>query len=616
MPGGDQGWFVVLADRDAALGVAQVLYRRSPPPQVVTHASGRPWLIGRWAESELVLARVGEVQVAVLGCCPVTATVLSAAASHARTAHDLDRLAARLPGSFHLLAAIEGKARVQGSVSGLRRVFRARIAGVTVAADRADILADLAGAAVDERWLATRLMYPLVPHPLADWIGWHGVRAVTDGCYLLINPDGTDRVVQWWSPPEPSLPLVEGAPIVREALCAAVAARTRAGGTISADLSGGLDSTPLCLLAARSTARVIAVTVGGADPGNDDLRWARPAASALDGVEHLVFHPHELPAMYEDLNQAGDGQDSPLARVRINARDTHIARLLVGCGSRLHLAGHGGDEVLQAPPDPCLHTTAWAHPRIAASHLQGHRAWSRWPLPATLRALADRRTYAEWLAANADKLNVAPPSPRTPDLGWGPALRLPPWATVNAAGAAASLLRQAAATAEPLAPTRGQHAALQMVRFGASVARHLAQIMARAGLPMALPYFDDRVVEACLAVRLHERTTPWRYKPLLVEALRDVVPAAVLQRTTKGGFGADVHAGLRRHRADLAALCDDSVLARLGLVDAGALRAACLGMHPPTLSLPALEATLGCEAWLRAQSLTASASGFHTGASR
>jgi hypothetical protein len=53
------------------------------------------------------------------------------------------------------------------------------------------------------------------------------------------------------------------------------------------------------------------------------------------------------------------------------------------------------------------------------------------------------------------------------------------------------------------------------------------------------------VVEACLAVRPHECSTAWRFKPLIVEAMRDLVPAAVLQRTTKGDFSADGHTSLR-----------------------------------------------------------------------
>lgn len=565
---GGQDWFVVLADHDAAAGLTETLCAYAP--QVVAHPSGRPWLIGRWAVDQLVSAQAGPVRVAVIGCCPVTAAALSTAASRVRTASDVDRLAAGLSGSFHLVAAAGGQIRVQGSVAGLRRVFHTRVSGMTVAGDRADILADLAGAPVDERQLAVWLLSPFVPHPLADACGWQGVHAVPDGHYLLVDPDGPDREMGWWDPPEPVVALAEAAPLVAETLAAAVAARTRAGGTISADLSGGLDSTTLCYLAADGP-QMVAVTLGGCDPAHDDTAWAQQAAAGLGGVEHLMFDPAQLPPRYADISAAGHGQDTPFARVRNSARDAHLAQLLAERGARLHLAGHGGDEVLQAPP-AYLHTTFRTHPGVAANHLRGWRARGRWPLAATARQLVDRRSYRGWLAANADQLTGAPPTSRTPGLGWGTALRVAPWASPDAVDAATALLREAAASAEPFAPIRGQHAAVQLIRTGAHLARHLGQVTARAGLPLELPYFDDRVVEACLAVRLHERTTPWRYKPLLVEAMAGVVPAPMLARTTKGAYGADVHAGLRRHRADLVALCDNLVLAQLGLVDAGALR--------------------------------------------
>ncbi|MGH8887588.1 MAG: asparagine synthase-related protein [Egibacteraceae bacterium] len=606
-----QAWFVVLPDCEAALPVAEAL--RPYTPQVVPHPSGRPWLTGQWSTGELVLADRGQVQVAVIGCCPVTAAELFALTRRVREMSDLDRLGAGLSGSFHLLATIGGRVRVQGSVSGLRRVFSARVGAVTVAADRADVVADLAGAGVDEQWLSARLLYWLVPHPLADQSPWRGVRAVPEGCYLLAERDGSDHLVRWWSPPEPGLPLAEGAPLAGEALSAAVQARTPASGTISCDLSGGLDSTPVCFLAARGGSRLVAVTVGGVDPDHDDARWAERAARELDGVERLVLDPQELPLMFADVGQAGDGLDEPFAGARDRARLTSIACRLVERGSRLHFVGLGGDEVLQAPPS-YLHTTARTHPRIAVSHVRGYRARRRWPLGATVRGLADHRTYREWLAASADELTAPPPPREAPSLGWGPALRLPPWATPQAVDATRALLRQAAATAEPLAPTCGQHAAVERVQFGARSVRHVVRFMARLGLPLAVPYLDDRVVEACLAVRLHERTTPWRYKPLIVEAMRGIVPAAVLARTTKGEFSVDWHAGLRRNRAHLAALFDDLALARLGIVDADALRAACLGLYPPSVPMPALDRTLACEAWLRSLAPTTSATG--TGASR
>jgi asparagine synthase (glutamine-hydrolysing) len=161
------------------------------------------------------------------------------------------------------------------------------------------------------------------------------------------------------------------------------------------------------------------------------------------------------------------------------------------------------------------------------------------------------------------------------------------------------LLYEAAASAQPLAPTRGQHATLEQLRGVGYLTRNIAGNMARAGLPLASPFLDDRVIEACLAVRLHERTTPWRFKPLIVEAMRDLVPAALLQRSTKGDFSADWHTGLRNARPHLDSLLDDLELGRLGLVDVDILRKVCLGLYPYTLSPVALDRTLACEAWLR-----------------
>jgi asparagine synthase (glutamine-hydrolysing) len=595
-PDGGQTWFVVLPDCDAARDVAAALTPHAA--QTLPHSSGWPWLIGRWGADDIVVSQGGSVQVAVIGCCPVTATGLSALTHRVRTVADLDQLGGQLPGSFHLVAAINGQIRVQGSVSGLRRVFSTQVGQVTVAADRADVLAGLAGAAVDEQWLAARLVYPYLPHPVADGCPWQGMQPLADDCYLLIGPGQPARAVRWWRTPEPLVPLVEAAPAVAQTLAAAVEARTQAGGVISCDLSGGLDSTPICFLAALGNSKVIAVTLVSADSGHDDARWAQLAAGHLNGTEHLTLDMQQLPLMYTDVGEGGVGADEPHIVIRDHAWITCVARQLVARGSRLHLRGLGGDQVLQAPP-AYLHTTATTSPRVATNHLRGRRAVSGWPLAATLRELADRRSYRQWLADTVDDLIAPPPARDMPNLGWGPAVRLPPWATAQAADAARTLLHQAAAGAQPLAPTRGQHATLEQLRSVGYFTRHVAGIMARAGLPLAVPFLDDRVVEACLAVRLHERTTPWRYKPLIVEAMRDVVPAAVLQRTTKGDFSVDGYAGLRRARRHLTTLLDDPIPAQLGLVNADALRKACLGLYPYALDLVALDRTLACEAWLR-----------------
>jgi asparagine synthase (glutamine-hydrolysing) len=178
------------------------------------------------------------------------------------------------------------------------------------------------------------------------------------------------------------------------------------------------------------------------------------------------------------------------------------------------------------------------------------------------------------------------------------AFRLPPWATRYAV----ELVRDRIAVAghvSPLGASRAQHDAVEAVRVAAHEMRRVEQLSARHGLPLVAPFLDDGVVEIALSVRAHERTTPWHYKPLVVEAMRGIVPDASLARTTKAEGSDLLYRGLRAHRAEVLALTDDMVLARLGLVDAGELRAQCTGLWASDLWPVALSRTLSCERWLR-----------------
>jgi asparagine synthase (glutamine-hydrolysing) len=130
--------------------------------------------------------------------------------------------------------------------------------------------------------------------------------------------------------------------------------------------------------------------------------------------------------------------------------------------------------------------------------------------------------------------------------------------------------------------------------------RQLARVFTPAGLRLALLYFDDRVVEAALAVRQYERSTPWRYKPLLVEAMRSIVPEAIARRCTKGESGEDLRVGLRRYLGDILDLFADSALATHGLINPDVLRRQLLTPQADHAVVFALEDLLGCETWLRA----------------
>jgi asparagine synthase (glutamine-hydrolysing) len=590
-------WFVALPDDEAAGAVVAAL--RASATRELAHPSGRPWLLGHWSEEMVTAGQTGTVAIALVGQHLATADRLAEAAGRVRTVADLDRLAASLPGSFHLAASVDGRVRVQGTVTGVRRVFHAQVGGVAMAADRADLLAGLLDAGVDEQRLALHLLEPHILYPLAGQPVWRGVELLATDHYLVLDGEGRRRSVRWWSPPEPVVPMAEGAPALREALSAAVDARVRGRELVSCDL-GGVDSTSVCCLAAHGGAKVVAYTAATRDPLADDVAWAGRTVAALGTVEHHVIPAEQVPLVFQFHSLQGPAEplDEPFSATTERERWLTIARRAAARGSRLHLTGFGGDELLYGSVAH-LHTLARTNPRLAMHQLRGFAAKYRWPRGRVLRQLSDRGSYSQWLLHVADTLTEPKPPLNEPLLDWGFAPRLPPWATGAGVRAVADQIRAQAPAAESLSPARGQHRELETMRFVSRLTRQFGQLAAAMGVAMAAPYYDDRVIEAGLAVRPQERITPWRYKPLIVEAMRGVVPPESLARETKANGSGDEEPGLRRHRADLLALFEDSRLAGLGLIDAGALRHLLSGPLPPSLQFGALDQTVACEAWLR-----------------
>ncbi|GHG74877.1 asparagine synthase-related protein [Streptomyces griseocarneus] len=319
-------WFAILPDGESGSAAARLL--RPWATEAIAHHSGRPWLLGSWPDGHVTVGTAGARRLAVIGRCPVTPGALSARAGQVRDLADVERAAQGLTGSFHLLVSVDGRVRARGSASGVRRLFHARVGGAVLAADRSDRLAsatagtgEAAGAGVDERLLALHLLASPPPYPLDDRCVWLGVQGLRPHDCLLIEADGRARTQRWWSPPEPELTLEQGVPAVREALTAAVSACMAGGGTVSSDLSGGLDSTSLCFLAAREQARgrpggarLVTLRWQSLDPENDDATWAVRATDMLPGTEHVTPSRHEWPLWYSGLTALTGSRSPPTNR--------------------------------------------------------------------------------------------------------------------------------------------------------------------------------------------------------------------------------------------------------------------------------------------------------------
>ncbi|SEM64708.1 lasso peptide isopeptide bond-forming cyclase [Streptacidiphilus jiangxiensis] len=589
--------FLVLPDRPSA----EPLSTRPAQPdrRVIRHASGRPWLVGRWPAGEVAVAEAGPVRLVAVGPAPVGRVRLSELAARINGPADAARVLQALRGSCHLGVSLPDWSRFRGSSSGLRRLFRTRVGGVTVAADRADLLAALTDADLDEEALALRVACGLqLPYPANARSPWSGVTALAPDHALEWDAD-TAAEIRWWEPPEPELSLRAGADVVRTALLEATRGKRPESGRISADLSGGLDSGSICFLAARQDPELLAFRWGEAEAGNDDTVFAELAMKELDRADHLVVPQSELPEMFADAaTPVGGEMPSPLTRA--TARIRHSALLLSEHGSVRHLSGHGGDELFSPLPG-YLHPLLRRRPVTALRHLRAHVALRRWPARATLAELLRPTSFTRWWDSEADALTEPRPPQRRAALGWGLGpIRAPGWVTPDAAEAARAGLRHAARDATPLARDLGTHQTLLVIRSNTLTYRLLGDLYAARGIVLDAPYLDDRVIDAVLRVRPEEHAGPWHFKPLLAEAMRGLVPERLRARSTKGEFGEDVRRGLRAH---LPALLDllgpDSRLAARGLIDPQALRARMTGPQADNSAVQALENLVGCETWLR-----------------
>ncbi len=207
-------WFAVLPDGAAGIAGARLL--RASATAAVEHGSGRPWLLGTWPDGHMTVAAVGAARLAVIGRCQVTADGLAARLARVADITDVEQAVRGLAGSHHVVASVGGRVWVRGSASGTRLVFRTRVGGAEVAADRSDVLARLTGAGLDEEALALHLLSSPPPYPLDTRCVWRGVEGVRPEHGLLLEPDGRARTRPWWSPPEPVRPRARGAPDIRQ----------------------------------------------------------------------------------------------------------------------------------------------------------------------------------------------------------------------------------------------------------------------------------------------------------------------------------------------------------------------------------------------------------------
>ena len=383
------------------------------------------------------------------------------------------------------------------------------------------------------------------------------------------------RLQRYWQLPSPTAgaPRKEAAAELRCLLDAAVAKRLVADVPVGIFLSGGVDSTGLTALAVRHSPRIHSFSIGFREASFDESAYARLAAEALGTEHHLEMLSGE--ACLELLPTAVEQLDEPFADPRY--LPTHLLSRFVRQTVKVALAGDGGDELF-AGYDPFLaHRPAALLarlPRPLLGFLAG--AVARLPVASTNMSLDFRlkQLFRGLLAA--------------------PALRHATWIGAFIPAELETLLhpdlrplaRDAVAYRAVLsAAEEGHRAGLapgsvdEALRF--YLQRYLVDdILVKAdrasmaaSLEVRAPFLDTRVVEYAARLPFQQKLSLTRTKVVLKEALRGLVPRAILERPKKG-FGIPVAHWIRGALRPLFEdLFSDASLRRSGVFAPAATRA-------------------------------------------
>lgn len=526
-----------------------------------------------------------------------------------------DDVALRWPGAYVVVEVTEARLSIWSDLATAVPIYTHQADDGVYWSTSARALAGLSGGRLDLERIAGELHAPGTPRLSGERTYFDGVRLVLPGHRYAFARGGRTWHTRVWeaatlSDPRPSLtgPSAD----LRTELSAAVAARVRTAKAPSADLSGGLDSTALTLLAAENLApeRSIAAytvhepTAASVAAPSGDLRYALQAASA-PGVEHhlLALDGSHMP--YSRLDELAI-TDEPAPSARAYARFAfQLDAMREQTATDSHMTGDGGDTVLMS-------TLGWiadsiAQRRFAMAAGEAHRlARLRRTAPSTvLRAATDllRHTPEQGLSGASTWWRhgrVTRPQ-QAAARAWLTAAAPPPWTTA-AAGESAAALTDDAPTPDYVRGALNQLAIAHDVAEVGRTANADAQLAAHHGVVLHNPFVDSRIIDTVLRGRAGPLPRPSDYKPQLRTALAGVYPEELAARTTKGTFTSDYFTGLR---VNLPALLDlaDGCLAALGLIHPEALRpslrAAAAGAMGSTVFLLQLDAALSVESWLR-----------------
>lgn len=564
------------------------------------------WTSGEWRHGEFRTVTGLSGYVAVMGQCMVDDQRFAADAQRALESGRWEPLT-RWPGSYLTIMVRENELTAFADLAGQYPLYYTHVGGRTVFGSHAGATATAAGLVnrPDSITVAAQTFCPTATVLTDGRSVFSGVSRLGGGQALSVARDGTPR--RWTYEtlaPNAETSLSDGAHALRSALDDAVRDRVHSRQHLTADFSGGQDSTSVAFLAARHRTCPLPVFTyhhPGAPAG--DLEYAERYALldrrmslevVLGNADTLTYR--ELPSLAVDVPDPA-AVSWPRTRLRL--------KRIADTGTGVHLNGEGADALLVAPPaylaDLASRGMLRRLSRDASILARRHCESPATVLAKSVRLATTSMGSALHQLANQLERPVDRSTRWLDAISWWPALGAEgTWLTRSMRRQLAELARATAPIASPADGLGiGDFAALGELRASGAVQRQLSETARSFSVWPQAPFLDNDVLRACTKVPAHRRADPTTIKPLLRHAMSGLVPDQVFTRRTKGNYSGEDYHGARLALSELKAHIARSRLADLGVIEPGAVIASLDQVRTgAAVPIPALNRLLGADLWL------------------
>jgi asparagine synthase (glutamine-hydrolysing) len=386
------------------------------------------------------------------------------------------------------------------------------------------------------------------------------------------------------------------------------AVRERISGRTLAHLSGGMDSTSVALLARD----LVGAGVGKAPLHTlsfvyDRLRGLareRPYIEAvLQRATGIVAHRVNADHLLDyDSFRDPPAHDEPYPGLWRLPLDRATIEVAAEVGAATVLTGIGADEIHAIPPF-----------YLADLLRQGRvcKAWQEattWALARNCSPWAILRQFAPvsgtWLWRSSSLIGkwLRPgPVKLSEQDDWS----VPPWIAPEFARRYALRTRamENARSLSRLHPNRTVSITLSTLAHRAGDFVRWA-VAAPLGIRVRHPFLDQRLLALGLGLQLRVQPEPGRAKPVLAEVMRDILPAAILERRSKGDFNEVYYLGLSRNLQQLERLIAEAPEVAWTMFDQASLLRSLREASLATAGarqLQRLDYTLALICWLQGQ---------------